>query len=1002
MLRLFRIKTRLIITFFIMALFALIIGLTGFVRLTSIANSAVKTVHNVTILNYIYDYSTAIDSGVYSMVFTSDITISRVVVQTTINNMEKLLEHLNEYLKYQNQFNDIFTPGEMQMMANLLEIFQEVYAPVLYEIFELVGQGRRDEALSMYVNRFSPIYDTFMYYLNMSFIKNLEYSEAKTARNNESASLSANIMLAVVLISLIASVMLALAVTKSIAKPLSEVETAAEKIANGEIDERSYSSTFNDFKSNDEISHLSRRLKDTLLQMTQVQRLKLDAAEARHEKEKAQALARSKGDFLARMSHEIRTPMNAVTGMAELALREDLPDAAREHILTIKQAGVNLLSIINDILDFSKIESGKLEIIPQDYLFSSLINDVVNIIRTKVVGSDIQFVTNIDCNIPNALTGDETRVRQVFLNILSNAVKYTEKGFVSLTVTGEINGDTVNLKIKTADSGKGIKREDIEKLFGDFVQLDLTGNRGIEGTGLGLAITRSLVKAMNGSISVNSEYGSGSVFTVTLPQRIRSHGKISFVEKPASKSVLLYEQREICSDSILSALENLGVNCALVTNDSQFREKAESQTWPFVFVSSSLLDNVARVLSQNKSDSKIVALANFGEVFANKDLCTLTMPAHSISVANALNGVTAGSTFNIDDKSKTRFTARDARVLVVDDISTNLKVTEGLLEPYKMRVDLCKSGMEAIEAVKRANYDLVFMDHMMPEMDGIEAAAAIRVWEKKRAEKDGVSNASRAQIPIVALTANAVVGMREMFIEKGFNDFLTKPMDISKLDEVLERWIPEEKKEKGSKESGNRSQESHSPILAIPGVDTAKGIVMTGGKEAGYRAVLSMFRKDAEDRLPLLQTTPGEDALPSFVTQVHALKSASASIGAAEISARAAALEAAGKSGDMAFIRQNLPAFARQLAELAENINFFLSAAAGDAGTNQGICAPVLRELAAALKSHNASEIDRVLEIINEKPLDSKTKELVEKISDDVLMTEFDRALKTIEDILAE
>jgi len=301
----------------------------------------------------------------------------------------------------------------------------------------------------------------------------------------------------------------------------------------------------------------------------------------KEEKEKAHALARSKSDFLAKMSHEIRTPMNAITGMAELALREKMPDTAREHISTIKQASANLLLIINEILDFSKIESGKLEINPARYLFSSLINDVINIIRTKVVESNIQFTANIDCNIPNALFGDETRVRQIFLNILSNAVNYTEKGFVSLTVAAEAGsgaaGEIVNLRIEVADSGKGIKREDLDKLFGDFVRIDLASNRNIEGTGLGLAITRSLVKAMGGEIAVDSEYGSGSTFTVTLPQKAIGQEKLCFVENPEGKSVLLYEQREIHALSILRTLENLGVNCTLVTDDSRFREETERQ-----------------------------------------------------------------------------------------------------------------------------------------------------------------------------------------------------------------------------------------------------------------------------------------------------------------------------------------------------------------------------------------------------------------------------------------
>jgi CheY-like chemotaxis protein len=344
----------------------------------------------------------------------------------------------------------------------------------------------------------------------------------------------------------------------------------------------------------------------------------------------------------------------------------------------------------------------------------------------------------------------------------------------------------------------------------------------------------------------------------------------------------------------------------------------------------------------------------------------------------------------------------------VDDIPTNLKVAEGLLTPYGTTADTCLSGAEAIELVKQRGYDIVFMHHMMPEMDGIEATAVIRAWEKEQQKKTPLNQ----QISIIALTANAVVGMREMFIENGFNDFIAKPIDVSKLDEILNRWIPQEKREQGmgnrKQETGNRDYNSsdNSPVSgpqfpAIPGVDTAKGITMTGGTLAAYKQVLALFCKDIEERLPLLQKTPEEDTLSALVTHVHALKSASASIGAAEVSAQAAGLESVGKAGDVAFIRRNLPAFAQQLAELRNNIRAAIEfQGEGTPVSNQetdiSACIPVLRELAEALKSQNASEIDRILDALNQKPLDSKTKEMVNKISDDVLMTEFDSALKTI------
>jgi CheY-like chemotaxis protein len=308
--------------------------------------------------------------------------------------------------------------------------------------------------------------------------------------------------------------------------------------------------------------------------------------------------------------------------------------------------------------------------------------------------------------------------------------------------------------------------------------------------------------------------------------------------------------------------------------------------------------------------------------------------------------------------------------------------------------------------VKRKSYDLVFMDHMMPEMDGIEATAIIRAWEAEL-EAQGVV---RFAVPIIALTANAVMGMREMFIEKGFSDFLAKPIDISKMDEILNRWIPKEKREvrivgSGDQGSGIGDQVigSNEPLL-IPGVDTAKGIAMTGGTVAAYKQVLSMFRADVQERLPLLNKVAA-DALPAFITQVHALKSASASLGAAEVSTRAAGLEAAGKTGNIAFIQENLSGFTRQLAELIEEIAAALNKDAASDAPPSGSDAPSppiseLNDLAEALRSQNAADIDRLLDELGQKPLDAETRKTVDMISDTILIAEFDKALEIIGGLL--
>ena len=1011
MLRKFRIGTRLLLSFSVVVFFTLIVGLTGFVSLTSIGNSAVKTIHNVTILNDIYDSNTFVDYGIFNMLYISDSTLTDYVLQTTKEHADHLLTRLKEYIAIQDQFSDVFTPGEMQDMANLLEIYTDAYTPLANEIFDLVEQGRGEEALSVYINRLTPIFNTFTYYLNVGFLKNLEYSDSKMKENNEKASFNIYLMLTLVVMSLIVSVLLALAVTKSIAVPLAELGSAAEELASGKLDVQ-----FEDSKSDDEITRLSLRLRETLYLLNQIQQLKLEAVEAQAEKEKAEAASKSKDEFLAKMSHEIRTPMNAIIGMAELALREERRDAAQEHILTIKQAGANLLSIINDILDFSKIESGKLEIVPINYRLSSLINDTINIIRMRLMEKPIRFFTNIDGNIPNSLIGDEVRMRQIFLNLLTNAVKYSEKGHIGLTITADKRDDKqVWLRISVADTGKGIKQDDQAKLFREFAQIDTKKNQGIEGTGLGLVITKRLCLAMGGDISMESEYGRGSVFTAVIPQSIESKEPFAWVENPEKKKILVYEGRSIYAGAVCWTLRNMNVPHTLVTNQDDFAAALYLEEWFYVFSSYGLYEKIKPVMEQNDmaffngKKPPMALMIEWGTEAYIPGVRFVSIPVQSLSIANVLNGK-ADSKDYIKSSDVIRFSYPSARLLVVDDIATNLKVVEGLLSPYKMTIDTCMNGLQAIELVKRSisekrEYDIVFMDHMMPGMDGIETTTAIRAWEKELQEKGNL----RKQVPIIALTANAVVGMREMFIENSFNDFISKPIDVSKLDEILNHWIAEEKRELSSfQEHSHSSPEpvervEDSALYSIPGVDAAKGITMTGGTLISYKQVLSLFCKDAQERLPSLQKTPEMDALLAFTTNVHALKSAAASIGAKDISESAAELEAAGKATDMTFIREHLPVFAQRLTELIINIDKALKYKEPEntsASSPRADYSSLFKELASALKSQHSADIDRILEELNQKTPDSKTKAALEKISDDVLMTEFDSAVKTIEELL--
>jgi two-component system, sensor histidine kinase and response regulator len=735
---------------------------------------------------------------------------------------------------------------------------------------------------------------------------------------------------------------------------------------------------------------------------------------------KAESASHAKSDFLAKMSHEIRTPMNAITGMAELLLREELSGEALDYAQDIKQAGNNLVSIINDILDFSKIEAGKLEIIPINYLLSSLINDTVNIIRMRLMEKPLRFSTNIDGNIPNSLIGDEVRMRQILLNLLSNAIKYSDKGHVGLTITTDKRDDKqIWLRIAVADTGKGIKQEDQARLFDEFVKVDIKKNQGIEGTGLGLAITKNLCTAMGGNISMESEYGKGSVFTALIPQGIGTETPFAVVEEPEKKKVLIYDGRINYAKSVRWTLENMKVPHTMVTNQDDFALALCQEEWFYVFSSYGLYGKIKPLMEQNDTafcggkKPPLALMIEWGTEAYIPGVRFISIPVQSLSIANVLNG-RADNKGYIKSSGIIRFTFPGARLLVVDDLATNLKVVEGLLAPYQASVETCLNGLQAIELVKRNEYDIVFMDHMMPEMDGIEATAIIRELEMRN-EELGIK---KKQIPIIALTANAVVGMREMFLKNGFNDFLSKPIDVSKLDEILDRWIPKEKREEGigSGVHGSGSRDTRYPVIQnpgpqtpipiIPGVDTAKGIAMTGGTVASYTKVLSLFCKDIEERLPILQKVTEADSLNALITHVHALKSASASIGAQEISSIAAGLEAVGKAGDAAFVRENLPGFAKQLAELARNIRDALEQNKPEYHNFPQSPAPIpqslFHELHDALKSQKISEIKRILNTLNQQTQDSKLREILEQISDQVLITEFDNAVKIVEKLITE
>ena len=705
---------------------------------------------------------------------------------------------------------------------------------------------------------------------------------------------------------------------------------------------------------------------------------------------RAEEESRSKSTFLALMSHEIRTPMNAVIGLSELGRRAENHALGVEYFSSIQQAGQNLLSIIDDILDFSKIESGNLMLAPEPYTLASLMDDVVSIMRVRLAGKrNVVFLVNIDSVIPNTLIGDEVRVRQVLLNLLSNAVKYTAEGFIHFTVTGKRMGNSILLKFAVADSGIGIKPEDLEKLFADFVRFDALRNKGVEGTGLGLAITKRLCLAMGGDVTVSSVYGEGTVFTAVIPQPFENDMFLAEVRNAGEKTVLVYDTSPLYAQSICESLENMGVEAILAVSEEAFF-KSLPGGYSLALFPSELAPKVRKLVKAQRPQTPLALLAKPDENIPAQDIPVLAAPAYAVSIAGVLNR--ERPTGGMDMEFVNFFTAPEARVLLVDDMPTNLVVAKGLLAPYEMEVDTCDSGEEAVALLREKDYDLVLMDHMMPGLDGIETTTLIRKQEKGNA------------VPIVALTANVVAGMRELFLQNGMDDFLAKPIDVSKLHDILLRWIPEKKQQ--AKAAPEQAGEKFGVSFAIDGLDTEKGLFMSGGTEANYRSVLKQYRRDAEARLAFLTFDHATSDLKHFITQAHALKSASGSIGAMALFEEGKALEDAGNKADLSFIRRHVDAFRERLANTCRNINAALDADKKErTGESQDCLAraesiPHFLRLKEALEAVAVEAVDDVMAELSAMPLDSESAELLLFLTDMVLISEFAEAGRAIDDFL--